>query len=557
MADFILAITSHYVDSNFCLQEDLLDFQHIPQRHTGRNLAKHVYNILERYGLKYKLYCITTDNADNNSKMVEELSKMLCRKDNIHWDGPKHHIPCLAHVINLAVKDFLNALKVAKVNPQVDWRVFETKGPVKDKNDEIESNESEGDGDTGFMNLDQDKEGETDYSSEDEAIESDEIGEEISIAIAVKKLQMISRMANFPQTRILAFEQCCHSAQIDPRRPIRDQATRWSSTYYMMERAIYLRRAIELWTRSDAKYEHLILSDREWEMTEFLVQFLRPFSVITTIVQGTSHASLQETWVHYEAMFDVLDEAKETLKSLKKAPIWLAEVLIAIEAMWAKLRKYYDRTDRPFAYVDATLLHPGLKVRSMEKSGYSAELIEKYVKEAEARYIKFYDSPSHQAKMANRGKKRGRPNSDTDSSSDGDENDFTSYMARRREKGIQDPLPWWATSGKFYIKLGMMARDAYSVPPSSAGVEREFSISGRVITKQRNRLAPKTIQDIMQVKRWLARHGKFSKVVKNAEDLDTVDDSEDEDVNSGLKEWADRWERKQKLSDRARKIATM
>jgi hypothetical protein len=130
-------------------------------------------------------------------------------------------------------------------------------------------------------------------------------------------------------------------------------------------------------------------------------------------------------------------------------------------------------------------------------------------------------------------------------------------MARRREKSIRDPLSWWASTGKFYSKLGMMARDTYSVPPSSAGIEREFSISGRVITKQRNRLAPKTIQDIMQVKRWLARHGKFSNIVKNVEDLGIVDDSDDEDVNSGLKEWADRWERKQKLSDRARRLATM
>ena len=29
----------------------------------------------------------------------------------------------------------------------------------------------------------------------------------------------------------------------------------------------------------------------------------------------------------------------------------------AIESMWTKLRKYYDKTDKPFAYVDAILLH--------------------------------------------------------------------------------------------------------------------------------------------------------------------------------------------------------
>ena len=46
----------------------------------------------------------------------------------------------------------------------------------------------------------------------------------------------------------------------------------------------------------------------------------------------------------------------------------------------------------------------------------------------------------------------------------------------------------------------------YAVSVSSDAVEREFSISGRVITKQRNRLSPQTIGDLMQVKRWITRN---------------------------------------------------
>lgn len=35
MSILIVAITSHYIDD---LHEDLLDFQHIPYQHTGKNL---------------------------------------------------------------------------------------------------------------------------------------------------------------------------------------------------------------------------------------------------------------------------------------------------------------------------------------------------------------------------------------------------------------------------------------------------------------------------------------------------------------------------------------
>ena len=56
-----------------------------------------------------------------------------------------------------------------------------------------------------------------------------------------------------------------------------------------------------------------------------------------------------------------------------------------------KLRKYYDKTAKPFAYVDATLLHPALKKKFMKKAGYEADLIEKYVRQTESRFKKEYD----------------------------------------------------------------------------------------------------------------------------------------------------------------------
>ena len=51
-------------------------------------------------------------------------------------------------------------------------------------------------------------------------------------------------------------------------------------------------------------------------------------------------------------------------------------------------RKYYDETDKPFAYVDAILLHPGLKKKFMKKAEYSADTIETYVKKAEKNTIR-------------------------------------------------------------------------------------------------------------------------------------------------------------------------
>jgi len=46
-----------------------------------------------------------------------------------------------------------------------------------------------------------------------------------------------------------------------------------------------------------------------------------------------------------------------------------------------------------------------------------------------------------------------------------------------------------------------MAKNTFAVPATGSGVEREFSISGAIVSKDRNRLDPAIISDIMQYKR--------------------------------------------------------
>jgi len=94
------------------LHEDLLDFCHLDCQHTGKNLARILYDILKDFNIQTRLYCITTDNAGNNGTLVGELERLL-KNDGISWDSSKHHIRCLAHILNLTVKAFLNKLKIA------------------------------------------------------------------------------------------------------------------------------------------------------------------------------------------------------------------------------------------------------------------------------------------------------------------------------------------------------------------------------------------------------------------------------------------------------------
>jgi len=398
-------------------------------------------------------------------------------------------------VINLAVKAFLSNLKIAKLSEEHEWlsRDDPDESDIDDDMDLSDEEDIYGD--------DPDHQDEMDEYAEDAS--SFNIADTTDFKTVLLKIRIISKAATVTQKRILSFQSFCQAADLKPLRPIRDHTIRWSATFNMLERALYLRRAIDMWTQSQPIFEKLQMSSYEWDMVEFLVQFLYPFMVANTTVQATAKPSLSDTWVVYEDMFDTLDDAKEALNMLEVLPEWLKEAQTAIENMWTKLRKYYDKTDKPFAYMDATLLHPGLKKKFMQKAGYDTDTVHNYVKQAEMRYQNGYDPAQHAPRgrpPTQRGKRRHPSTSDSDSSDGMEYNEFSSYMQIKRDRTITNPVDWWKGSQSMYPKLSKMARDVLAVPATGAGVEREFSISGRVVTKQRNRLSPTTIRDIMQYK---------------------------------------------------------
>jgi hypothetical protein len=261
-------------------------------------------------------------------------------------------------------------------------------------------------------------------TGDEDAIPSLVIEEGEGFETVLLKIREISKAATVTTKRIISFEDVCTAANIKPLRPIRDHTIRWNATFKMLERALYLRKAIDLWTRSNLLFAQPALSPRQWDMVEFLVHFLYPFMVASTMIQSMVQPSLPDTWVIYEELFDALDDAKAALEGTDPLPKWLDETKTAIEQMWEKLRTYYDKTDKSYAHVNATLLHPGLKRRFMKKAGYPEGTISKYISEAQTRFSKNYDAPNP-ARQTTTGRrptqrgKRPRPSTSDSDSSDG------------------------------------------------------------------------------------------------------------------------------------------
>ena len=62
------------------------------------------------YNIENKLFSITLDNVAPNNTMMDILKANLLKMDMLHCDGDLFHVRCAAHMINLIVKDGLQAI---------------------------------------------------------------------------------------------------------------------------------------------------------------------------------------------------------------------------------------------------------------------------------------------------------------------------------------------------------------------------------------------------------------------------------------------------------------
>jgi hypothetical protein len=455
-------------------------------------MANIVYRILEEYNLMERLHCITSDNASNNYALTRELSNKLRRDAGIEWNHETHHLPCLAHVINLLVKKLLSAIK--KKTPTRGART-------------VDDAESESDDD---MDLD-----------------LDDIPEADGTAFRVL-LATIGRLATSLRrstTRWKIFQAACKSYDIEPMTIPFAMDVRFTSHYRQLFVAIYLRRPLRRYV-DDANFrpqeKHLYeLSDEQWDLAEFLLLFLMPFQRCTERFEcNESRTEIDYVFFAYDTLYNHLDDVEEKLKSgtgigaLSCAPF----MLTTMEKMKETLSKYYSRTEIQTVYVDAMILNPRTKLVIAEEESWSDVNVDEYRIASRRRFIEEYDNKRLMETASNSSHapapKRPRTSLGNDSayrtallnrSSKHRRNDFDRYIEIPNDPDIVDSLSWWRENQTNYPTLAKMARDTLSVPASGCTVERVFSISGRIAIWQRNRLNADTISQTMLYKYAMAK----------------------------------------------------
>jgi hypothetical protein len=111
-----MAINAYFIDERFKWHEVLLAFEHVTGSHIGIKLAEVLNNVVVMHFLESRILAITTDSAFNNTTMLEELTRMIKANRalaHLHLDVYDIlRVFCLAHVIQLVVKELLGHIRI-------------------------------------------------------------------------------------------------------------------------------------------------------------------------------------------------------------------------------------------------------------------------------------------------------------------------------------------------------------------------------------------------------------------------------------------------------------
>jgi hypothetical protein len=111
-------------------------FIYVPAPHTAEVIGEHLYESLVDWNLDEKVSAVTLDNCTTNDAVIPYLVRNIGRHKLLN-DGTLLHMRCSAHILNLIVKDGLEALKKAIENIRDSVAYWTTTSKRMEKFEEI------------------------------------------------------------------------------------------------------------------------------------------------------------------------------------------------------------------------------------------------------------------------------------------------------------------------------------------------------------------------------------------------------------------------------------
>lgn len=122
-----MAINAYWIDEKFQHHGALIGFESLENSHSGSELSKVLIGVFQRYNIHDRIQTITSDNASNNTTLVEEMNNAIDQLPTRYktlFPQLITRIPCLSHVIQLSLQALLGAVRIDPRNEdfQRNWK---------------------------------------------------------------------------------------------------------------------------------------------------------------------------------------------------------------------------------------------------------------------------------------------------------------------------------------------------------------------------------------------------------------------------------------------------
>jgi hypothetical protein len=115
-----IAIKAYWITRAWLMSEALIGFESVEGNHTGAALGNIVWKRLEAYHITTQVYALTSDNASNNKTLTDTLNDaIMWLNRRLDLTSTITQVPCLAHVLQIAVQQLLGKIKINPKNDEI------------------------------------------------------------------------------------------------------------------------------------------------------------------------------------------------------------------------------------------------------------------------------------------------------------------------------------------------------------------------------------------------------------------------------------------------------
>ena len=274
---------------------------------------------------------------------------------------------------------------------------------------------------------------------------------------------------------------------------IGDVATRWGSTYLMMERILEQQRAICSVLADDRKYWHKMLTDQEFSCLENVASVLKPIYIFIDALSGEKHVTIS-------AVRPLLSHITNSLLAASEQDTTLATQMK--NTITSDLTGRYGSEDISDFLNKCSYLDPRFRIDYISDK----ERIIKQIENEAVSVVETHQDAEISCEVPPPKKTKGlgailkaalQPSSTQKDPQHRVQEEMMKYELLPSIEMDDDPIIWWKTNVKSFPILSTLARKYLCPCGTSVPSERLFSRAGYIVNDLRARLTPEHVNQLV------------------------------------------------------------